>query len=182
MESGSMMEKLTSNQLAVYRLVERFVERQKIVFDAMIELHPILMFRAGVIPESQLSPITRARGKPSIIFVGDWGGAKEWNYFLHGAGCRLIHKITNEPIDWDAPDTQRFDRHWFFVWVKWLLGQADNAELAAIFTSVNLIDITLEKFLFDMLDQLQNLGRLVQVNPPYFNKYHFIAFPESQGG
>jgi hypothetical protein len=175
-----MTGKPSSSQLAVYRLAGKFVERQEIVLHAMIELHPILMVRAGVIPQSQLSPTLTIHSKSSIVPVGDWGEGKEWHYLLHGAGCLLIHKITNEPINWDAPDTQRFDRYWFVDWVEWALKREDCSEATAVLKSVNSDHAAFKEFIFEMLDQLQILGRIVQSSSSNSNKYQFIAFPELQ--
>jgi hypothetical protein len=118
-----MMERLTDDQAAVYTLIKKFIELQKLAFDAIVELRPDRAVTWGMIPVASLPIDFKWPDKSSIVFRGDWGKAKEWHYFLHGGGCRLIHKVTAEPIEWDAPNIQRFDRYWFANWVKWTLDQ-----------------------------------------------------------
>jgi hypothetical protein len=161
-----MQPLLNPTQLAVYKLIKVFVERQKIVFGAMIELHPLLMARAGVIPESQLPQNVKERRLSSIVFAGDWGEAKEWNYYLHGAGCRLVHKTTGEPIEWDASDVKRFDSYWFTKWIEWSLEQESYGESIEVIKSHgNLDGDRLREFVFDTLSQLHDLGVLAQGYP-----------------
>ncbi len=164
------MEHLNLTQLAVYKLVKAFVERQKIVFDAMMELHPRLMSRYRVIP---LQP---EQDKWPMTFIGDWGEAKEWNYFLHGAGCRLIHKLTGEPIEWDASDVKRFDSYWFTKWVEWYLEQEHDDESIRIIKLLGFLDRDrLREFISDNLSQLHNLGLLERAYPASPNPTKYVV-------
>ncbi|MHB8629078.1 MAG: DUF6896 domain-containing protein [Aggregatilineales bacterium] len=165
------MEALTPDQLAVYTLVKKFVERQRIVFGAIVELRPDRAAAWGMIPVDQLPEHLRVRDKYSIIFRGDWGDNKEWHYFLHGGGCRLIHSTTGEPIEWDAPNVQRFDRHWFANWVKWTLTQRNEEPAIVTIKSQEIASDRLESFLLTILDQLQILGMLIAGEGNYSNKH-----------
>ncbi|MBZ0294030.1 MAG: hypothetical protein K8L99_15820 [Anaerolineae bacterium] len=104
-------------QAAIYALIKKFIQRQRIVLEAMRALRPDLVMRT----ENEGTPEEWARlrleykSKPAI---GEWGS---WEYFLHGDGCRLTHKITGEPIEWDTGDIMRFDRFWFANHLEWQL-------------------------------------------------------------
>ena len=58
---------------------------------------------------------------PSVNQTGNWKdkAGETWNYFMHGGGCRLRHGITGEVIDWDCPDTSRFDAFKFAFHLEW---------------------------------------------------------------
>ena len=65
---------------------------------------------------------------PSVNQIGTWEdkAGETWNYFMHGGGCRLINAITGEVIDWDCPDTTRFDRFKFAFHLEWQIQNFPN--------------------------------------------------------
>ena len=52
----------------------------------------------------------------------------EWTYFLHGKGCRLVNVKTGEPIDWDCPDVNKYDRWKFMFHLMWQISSPERAE------------------------------------------------------
>jgi hypothetical protein len=153
-------------QRAIYSLVKRFVERQQLVFDIIKELRPYLV-NTG----------TRRPDRVSLrkTTSGYWGIDHEWEYFMHGGGCKLTHTVTHEVIEWDAPDLQRFDPYWFTNWVSWFLGQYPQDSLAQVINSHTSNDPdSLRNFLFDLLGQLKELRQL-NYYPDRTNMYELIS-------
>ncbi|HKJ39712.1 MAG TPA: hypothetical protein VJ972_13125 [Anaerolineales bacterium] len=58
---------------------------------------------------------------PSVKQTGQWTDKNGdiWNYFMHGGGCRLTNKKTDELIDWDCPNPTHFDAFKFCYHLKW---------------------------------------------------------------
>jgi uncharacterized protein DUF6896 len=163
--SGVAMNLTQSSVLSVLTL---FVKRQELVSDALSAIRPDLM--AGW---------AEKRDRPTKEYIkntqnGFWGKDKKWKYFIHGRGCRLVHTVTNEPIEWDAPELRRFDPYWFANWVEWLLAQETESEQIRIIKA-QLIDQQedLRTFLFNVLDKLQQAGALL-LHPGSTNKYELI--------
>jgi hypothetical protein len=157
------MEQLDPTQAKLFTLVERFVQRQHLVVEAIKEIRPDLL-------SEHIGGETKPRPPKEYIRAtqaGDWGKNKEWDYFIHGGGCRLIHKVTKEPIEWNAPDINKFDPYWFCNWVQWLLSQSteDESEKEIVFTLESRLksqDIKeMRKIVFELLNQLRDKGRLV---------------------
>jgi uncharacterized protein DUF6896 len=125
-------------QLALYALIQRFVQRQSLVFEAIKDLRPDWVmevehednseFWADWTPETWQSFVLEHARRPA---TGEWGENKEWEYFLHGHGCRLTHKVTQERIEWDLGSLSTFDRSWFLNYLKSLLDQNTNDEAIA---------------------------------------------------
>jgi len=160
---------MNSIQLAVHSLVSSFVQRQKLVLAALSEIRPDLLDMVGekrVRPTKEYIKLTQS---------GYWGEDKEWRYFIHGRGCRLIHTVTKEPIEWDAPDVQRFDPYWFVNWVNWLLTQGDENKIIPIIKSrIEEQTDGLRNLIFDLLEQLQQLGAL-RYYPDRTNMYELVS-------
>ena len=59
---------------------------------------------------------------------GVWrdGENNEWRYFLHGSGCRLTNIKTGEPIDWDCPDVNKYDKWKFMFLLIWQLSSLER--------------------------------------------------------
>lgn len=164
MEGGRLA--MNSIQLAVHSLVSSFVQRQKLVLAALSEIRPDLLDMVGekrVRPTKEYIKLTQS---------GYWGEDKEWRYFIHGRGCRLIHTVTKEPIEWDAPDVQRFDPYWFVNWVDWLLTQEDKSEHIRIIKTQckDQHNEDVKTLVFNVLDQLQQAGVLL-LHPDRTNQY-----------
>ncbi len=155
-------------QAAIYRLIELYVQRQRLPFEV------IRRFRPHLIDSSQ--PRSRSKEYLSATQIGHWGEGGEWRYFLHGGGCRLTHTVTGEVIDWDAPDLNRFDPYWFVGWLTWFLKENAGDEGASI--TLKLVEVKEEEAfrekIFDVLEQLCQSGKL-RSYPDRTNKYELIV-------
>jgi hypothetical protein len=128
------MVELTPIQMSLYKLVEVFVERQELVFKAMKQLRPDIVARHEntYAPEMLAQLTLEYRRHPQS---GYWGESQEWEYFLHGGGCRLTHRTTGEVIEWDIGSLKRFDKSWFVNWLMWLIETFTRACLQTKATS-----------------------------------------------
>jgi hypothetical protein len=109
---------------AMYALVYRFVERLRLVYDAISELRPDFLWFGNPDTNQWLHLHNQYRHVPD---AGHWykDGAW-WQYTTRGYGCQLTHEISGEPLEWDAPNPQVFDSYWFINWLEWLLAQDDD--------------------------------------------------------
>jgi hypothetical protein len=181
---------LTETQLAVLALVRRFVKRQQLVFDALMNIRPHLVMYADhrtELTEEESRELSRLRHEyfrqsPS----GHWGVDKEWTYFLHGVGCRLVHNVTQEPIDWNASNVDGFDKFWLVDYLQWLLGQQSNDEWLQVLKtqfaerSASLpqrVDSKLREFIFPILEELSQDGILSE---PDYNRYTLLDVSRSE--
>lgn len=163
---------ITPSQTAVYKLVTQYVTRQELVLAAITELRPdILSLAKGETNEELLQMVKQYANVPQ---VGRWGPDKEWSYFIHGGGCRLIHTLTQEPIEWDAPNVRECDRFWFMNYLIWWLTQAssmDNEPESLLKKWFDNNDEMLKRMVFETIDQLQKMGLLLQHNPLNLNRF-----------
>ena len=166
-------------QSAVYTLIQRFVKRQAIVLDALRDLRPDLIMRV----ENRNNPEfwDQWTQETWLVFVrkharqstGEWGENNEWEYFLHGPGCRLTHKVTQERLEWDLGSLRRFDKNWFVGYLLSLLDQNNDDKVLA--TIRNWYDdqeipnpknepvcYLWRKAIFPILEQLHEMGLLSQ--------------------
>ena len=133
-----------------------FVERQNLVAQAMTELgldlNEVAEFKSAVWssgansnkddtqnsiaslePENayvkKLFQVAKRASERNLSQSGIWRDSEdnEWRYFLHGGGCRLTNTKTGEPIDWDCPDVNSFDRYKFFYHLEWQLSSSERA-------------------------------------------------------
>lgn len=164
------MVELNTLQDAVYSLVKRYASRQNTVLEAMGDLRPDLLLLAkggGVVEE--LIQMTKLYS--AVPQSGQWGKNKEWHYFIHGKGCQLIHNTTQEPLEWDAPDIESFDRSWFVNYLQWLSSQGVEDEyVAVIMSQLNSRNSILQDVIYNTLNQLQQLGILTSSNASNPNK------------
>jgi hypothetical protein len=148
----------------VYSLVTRFVQRQKLALAALSEIRPDLLGGPG-------KPVRPSKEDIKSTQSGYWGRDKEWRYFLHGRGCRLVHTVTGEPIEWDAPDVQRFDPHWFVNWLNWLRAQKDTSEaIRMIETEGKERNMDVQILILNVLDELGQAG-VLRLHPDRTNRY-----------
>jgi len=154
-------------QSAVHSLASSFVQRQNFALAALSEIRPDLLDENRIRPTKEYIKSTQS---------GYWGEDKEWRYFIHGRGCRLIHRVTGEPIEWDGPEVQRFDPYWFLNWVVWLLTQEDKSEPIRTIKALceNLHDEDVKTLIFSVLDQLQQAGVLL-CHPDRTNQYELTS-------
>lgn len=159
---------LDAVQTAFLILVQRFAERQKLVYAVMEELRPdkLLFVRMyeqpGEPTEEELNFYQhfalRYAGAPPN---GYWGKNNEWRYFFHGGGCRLIHVVTGEPIDWEAPDVNRLDRFFFADYLKWVFRQNTTDPAAALLRAAYAdYNGKVKQFAYSILEQLVRAGYL----------------------
>jgi len=99
--------------MELYEAIAHYIGRQQLVVRTVIE--------RGVNP-AELRGVGAWHDKTEQI--GDWGA--DWRFFFHGGGCRLTHRITKEPIDWDGPDPYRFDPFFFIHHLEWRCAQGHN--------------------------------------------------------
>jgi hypothetical protein len=172
---------LTETQSAVIALIKRFVERHQLVRAAIGDLRPHFLLDRGSTVEAVLEWAQMdAKCSHEILQGGYWGTDNEWEYFVHGGGCRLTHTVTRELIDWDAPNIHRFDKFWLVDYLQWLLQQQSNDNWLQIlktqFTeqSTSLprgIHSELREFIFPILEELSQAGVLAE---PEGNKYTLL--------
>lgn len=106
----------------VYNLVAYFIQRQQLVVLAMLELNPRGLDKEAlaieVEPYFQDYRERRKKLQPGESFQsGIW--KHDWEYWVHGGGCRLTHLHTSERIEWDGPDPHEFDIYWFMNHLLW---------------------------------------------------------------
>ena len=157
---------LDSGQAAFLILVRRFVERQKLVYQVMEEIRPDKLMFVRMYEQHQGKPTEEdfsAYSEYAKWFVetpqGGWWG--EWVYFFHGAGCRLMNILTGEPIDWEAPDVDRFDRFFFSDYLKWAFKRnAADPVVAEVHARYLLNNGKVKHFVHTQLEHLASAGYL----------------------
>jgi hypothetical protein len=156
--------------------IKKFVQRQTIVLAAMRDIRPDLVMRA----RDEGSPKERAEFTQRYAHSqqsGFWGKADEWEYFVHGIGCRLRHRITREPIQWDAGDLRRFDRNWFLDHLEWSLSQKpDDEDILVIKVLLAETSESLRDFVFSRLEKLRHAGILS--DPDHQYRYTLLSVDE----
>jgi hypothetical protein len=129
-----------------------FIERQKLVAQAMselgLDLNEVAEFKSAAwssrpksnpvinleeIQDSytrKLYQVAKRASERNLSQIGVWQDVEknEWRYFLHGGGCRLTNLATGEPIDWDCPDTNSYDRYKFFYHLEWQMTSSERVE------------------------------------------------------
>ena len=101
----------------LYTVLLLFVQRQRIVYDLLKELRPDLFLDFYRTPEKEFFAAREKYFRTPR--QGAWGQDEVWEFFIHGKGCRIIHLVTQERIEWDTPDPLVFDRHWFTNYINW---------------------------------------------------------------
>lgn len=106
-------------------LMQYFLERQRLVVLAMLDISPTLLTMDGAeIPPIDLVPYIELFEErqahiqsPSELYRGIW--KEDWEYRIHGIGCKLTHMRTREPIEWDSPNSKAFRFDWFWQHLIW---------------------------------------------------------------
>jgi hypothetical protein len=144
-------------------LIAFFLERQRVVALAMLDIHPGPLQMAGThILGIEIEPYVRTwRGKMkrSRRFRRNWQSGiwrGEWKHFAHGFGCLLTNLHTGEPIEWDAPDLQAFEKWWFWNHLEWRVKQE---------TDPHIVETRLEQ-LQAAFQQMRETGLLVPIDRP----------------
>jgi hypothetical protein len=156
---------LTIVDRAILNLVDRFLDRQHLVFDLLQEIRPDFFGKAPRPTKAYISARQR----------GTWGRESEWMYYVHGGGARIVHVHSDEPIEWDSPDLLRFDPNWFAGWVEWWLRRKCEEEQIR-----QVIELELERngdqlvrLIRDSLDSLEQHG-VLRYFPDRTNSYERI--------
>ena len=142
-----------------------FIERQKLVAQAMTELgldlNEVAEFKSAAwssgansnkddFQTSRTSPepenayvrklfqVAKRASERNLSQIGTWRDSEnnEWRYFLHGGGCRLTNLGTGEPIDWDCPNVNSYDKYKFFYHLEWQMTASERADKFKLSRSV----------------------------------------------
>ena len=78
----------------------------------------------------KLFQVRKRASERNLPQIGIWRDNEnnEWRYSLHGGGCRLTNIKTGEPIDWDCPDVNSYDRYKFTYHLEWQISSPERAE------------------------------------------------------
>jgi len=142
-------------------LIVEYIFRQRLVHECMTELRPDLIAIAdkAMSRHKKVEIIQKQPRNPRISNIGTWQKYGTWEYYIHGGGCRLINLMTEEPLEWDAPDMNSFDDLWFFNWCKWV------SQINKQYSNIS------EDILKKEFENLKKAGQIIQVDP---NKYQLV--------
>jgi hypothetical protein len=157
---------VTIVETAVLRLLDLFLERQRVVFDLLLEIRPDFFTNAPRPTKAYISATQR----------GAWGPHSEWFYYIHGGGCRIVHVHTGELIEWDSPDLNRFDPNWFTQWVEWWFRreEGDDGTRQVLVAALKQKDGELTRLITDNVAGLERHGFL-RYFPGRTNSYERIG-------
>lgn len=168
------MDSMDAVQRSLLARIEIYVRRQTVVLAAMRELRPDIVARSrGELDGQQVAALTRRYYRSPQ--VGKWG-EQQWNYFVHGGGCRLNHVVTGEPIEWDAGDLRRFDRYWFLHHLVWSFEHDKDQDTAALQQAVEVSGQSVQDFIFTRLEELRQAGALSEPDTQY--RYTLLTIDE----
>lgn len=145
----------------LFYLVEIFVTRQAIVKKAMQELRPDLLLRYDK-SISTIELIEIAKAYLGTPFRGVWQDDNDWNYYIHGAGCRLTNMDTGEPLEWAAPNLDEFYDEWFLTWLNWYVENHEASEEIQKLQNMQNNEIR------DLLLELEKARLITSVKPNHF--------------
>ncbi len=91
--------------------------------------------------------VAKRASERNLPQTGIWHDSEqnEWEYTLHGGGCRLVNTKTGEPINWDPPDVNSYDTFKFMYNLKWQISFPERA--TKLSTISFLVTKTIEPFL-----------------------------------
>jgi hypothetical protein len=173
--------RLTTLQSAMYSLIWEYVDRQQIALQALNQLRPDLIFfshRTAADDENEdeafLQEFIRLnRLYTNVPYNGEW---EEWEYVIHGMGIRLIHTVTKQPIEWDAPNVLCFDRYWLVNYLEWYTAfDVEDEALRIIHDAYRNYQGRFRDFTFDIIDQLQRIGVLLRPKSDNWNKFVIVS-------
>lgn len=159
------------------KLVERFIGRQTLVLQAMEYIRPDLL----VLSQYRNWPVVNQEAFNQFFWLaklsvrnpqsGIWNS--NWDYYIHGKGCRLTHLSTHEPIEWDAPNIDQFDLYWFANWLVWMMRQENTFPVDVMDSLSGINSQEIIERVRPYLEELVTTGILV-VNNRDSNKYIYI--------
>lgn len=165
------MSDLTS---AVLHLIRHYVDRQRLVDEFLRAVRPdfYMVGDEHVDLDTLLEAARRHGGYPQ---VGVWGDDGEWKHFIHGAGCKLTHAVTGEPIGWDTPDVQVFDQFWLANYLDWLASRDDvDSRFGALVTAYKASNLAAVDFLLPELNSLKAAKHLDQPDPKSWHHWRLL--------
>jgi hypothetical protein len=128
-------------------LVNKYISRQRIVYEAVVDLRPDKLVVADK-TVGDLEAAMVAEKYKDVPGIGFWLKHGKWKYYMHGGGCRLTNVDTGEPLEWDAPDTEVFDKHWFINWHKWTVqGTLDGENITDDMIAEALLNLEKEGYI-----------------------------------
>ena len=97
-----------------------FAKRQELVKQAILDL--------GITLEELYNEGPLSWRNKNISQGGVWLRSPEWQYFLHGGGCRLSNPTTGEVIDWNSKNkfVINIDPHIFVEHLNWRLKRENS--------------------------------------------------------
>ena len=150
---------LNSTDSILLNLIKIFLRRQELVYQVIGDIRP------WVLDADKKYQLTKEEAKKTA--QGHWK-INEWQFKMHGPGCKIINTTTKEPINWDPPNLYCFDLYFFLEWLEWCGQQKETETLTKIYCedlSENNGNVLLEK-----LDHFVSIG-LLKKNPDCFTKY-----------
>jgi hypothetical protein len=138
--------------------IQAYIDRQQIVYRALSHLRPdLLMIAEAQSREKKLEGLRLMVNYKNVPSSGTWidleGG--DWDYFVHGLGCRLISLVDGEPLEWDAPDVNSFDDEWFLNWAKWRIKHTEPSSGI----DIEFMKLEIKKLIArDIIKQYQSIG------------------------
>lgn len=149
---------LSAQDTVLLTLLRRFVARQRLVMELIQSVRPHLLSREDSTTARPAKEVMSATAR------GDWGPLGEWCFHMHGSGCKMVHRLTGEPLDWQAPNIRRFDVYCFLAWVTWYWEQRDvDPEVKRLRSHLESAGI--HAGLKDALTRLADLGLLQPARP-----------------
>jgi len=149
-------------RVALVNLIFDYVQRQQLVVQAMVHFRPDLIRGLeidkilGINLEEEYKFFLEHYLGNDAIFNGIW--RDEWQYYLHGYGCKLTNLKTKEPLEWDAGHPQSFYLGWFATHLEWRIQQNFSNEyikICYIWLQSNALQDALDKLIEDGVLQNQ---------------------------
>lgn len=109
-------------KLQLLDAISYYIERQKIVAQALTDLGFDIHTSRDQNEKQARKEIEKWLAHVGeISHRGIWvdNDNNEWEYYVHGGGCRLINVNTREPIEWDVPNLDTFDPFFFHDNLFW---------------------------------------------------------------
>jgi hypothetical protein len=152
---------LTALQRFVWALISTYIDRQSLVKQALYTLKPSIFYvgQSSLSVEELVVLVQTDAKVPSTgyLYLDD-----KWEYYLHGSGCKLVNQDTLEPLEWDAPDVEIFDRYWFAVYATWWIntGQLDQKINQRIQRAQVKSQLETEMLILSIVNELEQLSLL----------------------
>jgi len=137
--------------------ISYYMERQKIVAQALTDLGFDINTHWDQNDEWTWEEIEKWDAHAyKIPQKGIWidSDNNEWEYFVHGRGCKLINIKTREPIEWDAPKLDTFTPDFFHDNLFWQF-KAENR-----YDKVGFMRVWVNRAVDGLIKELVDEGKL----------------------